>query len=141
MQDAVLIKLPALQSNPIGSIAFCLFEKSFKWRCHHRRSFAYHHIQSSTHLRSTWLTDSPLFTKSRNSVIVFVQLSSNGRTGIFSMVISWKFAQGPGGPVCFLLTWPPFLPSTDRSKPSFSIFFQNFSTVICSNFWLQFQHD
>jgi hypothetical protein len=28
-------------------------------------------------------------------VCVFVQLSSNGRTGILSMVISWKFAQGP----------------------------------------------
>ncbi len=35
-------------------------------------------------------------------VSVFVQLSSNGRTGILSMVISWKFAQVPMGLVCFL---------------------------------------
>ena len=37
------------------------------------------------------------------SVSVFVQLSSNGRTGIFSMVISWKFAQGPGAQFAFFL--------------------------------------
>ena len=36
-------------------------------------------------------------------VSVFVQLSSNGRTGIFSMVISWKFAQGPGAQFAFFL--------------------------------------
>ena len=38
-----------------------------------------------------------------NKVSVFVQLSSNGRTGIFSMVISWKFAQGPGAQFAFFL--------------------------------------
>jgi hypothetical protein len=43
-------------------------------------------------------------------VSVFVQLSSNGRTGILSMVISWDVAQGPG--VCFLWTWRPFGPCT-----------------------------
>ncbi len=37
------------------------------------------------------------------TVSVFVQLSSNGRTGIFSMVISWKFAQGPGAQFAFFL--------------------------------------
>jgi len=37
------------------------------------------------------------------NVSVFVQLSSNGRTGIFSMVISWKFAQGPGAQFAFFL--------------------------------------
>lgn len=37
------------------------------------------------------------------AVSVFVQLSSNGRTGIFSMVISWKFAQGPGAQFAFFL--------------------------------------
>jgi hypothetical protein len=31
------------------------------------------------------------------------QLFSNGRTGIFSMVISWKFAQGPGAQFAFFL--------------------------------------
>jgi hypothetical protein len=31
------------------------------------------------------------------------QLSSNGRTGIFSMVISCKFAQGPGAQFAFFL--------------------------------------
>ncbi len=30
------------------------------------------------------------------AVSVIGQFSSNGRTGILSMVISWKFAQGPG---------------------------------------------
>jgi hypothetical protein len=39
----------------------------------------------------------------RCPVSVFVQLSSNGRTGIFSMVISWKFAQGPGAQFAFFL--------------------------------------
>ena len=34
---------------------------------------------------------------------VFVQLSSDGRTGIFSMVIYWKFAQGPGKFAFFVL--------------------------------------
>ena len=37
------------------------------------------------------------------TVSVFVQLSSNGRTGIFSLVISWKFAQGPGAQFAFFL--------------------------------------
>jgi hypothetical protein len=48
---------------------------------------------------------------SQSEVSVFVQLSSSGRTGILSMVISLKFAQGPGGPVCFLRAWQPFVPS------------------------------
>jgi hypothetical protein len=44
-------------------------------------------------------------------VSVIRQLSSKGRTGILSMVVSWKFAQGPGGPVYFLCRWRSFGPS------------------------------
>jgi hypothetical protein len=36
-------------------------------------------------------------------VSVFVQLSSNGRTGILSMVIFWRFAQGPGAQFAFFV--------------------------------------
>ncbi len=49
--------------------------------------------------------------QSKESVSVFVQLSSKGRTWLLSMVISWEFAKGPGGPVCFLWTLQPFGPS------------------------------
>jgi hypothetical protein len=38
-------------------------------------------------------------------VSVFGQLSSTeGKTGVLSMVISWKFAQAGRGPSCFLCT-------------------------------------
>jgi hypothetical protein len=40
-------------------------------------------------------------TVSGSSVSAFVQLSSNGRTGILSMVISWEFAQGRGAQFAF----------------------------------------
>jgi hypothetical protein len=36
-------------------------------------------------------------------VSVFEQLSSNGGTGTLSMVISWKFAQGPGAQFAFFV--------------------------------------
>ena len=48
----------------------------------------------------------------RYIVSVFGQLSSKGRTGILSMVISWKFAQWPGAQLAFFVTtWQSLRPS------------------------------